>query len=214
MNESQKKQCHAIIHGHAVAAAAGNAVPVPGLGIATDIVAMTTMTMSLCAVFGGNIKQEAAKTLAIAAIKNTMLKQPLKVIAKELSKLIPGLGQVVAPSITVVMLEAAGWVLAKELEEAQSEKASKRAAPGSVADIIEKNVVAAPDKAPAKKRSSKKPSTTKSATSSATAKKTLKKSSTKKVGKSSSVVKKAESLVKKRGAKVAKKTSKKVRKEP
>jgi uncharacterized protein (DUF697 family) len=74
------------------------------------------MTMSLCAVFGGNISEAAAKNLAIAALKNTMLKQPIRTLAKELSKLVPGLGQIVAPSIAVVMLEAAGWVLAKELE--------------------------------------------------------------------------------------------------
>jgi uncharacterized protein (DUF697 family) len=77
---------------------------------------MTTMTMSLCAVFGGNISQEAAKTLSIAALKNTMLKQPIRTLTRELSKFVPGLGQVVAPSIAVVMIEAAGWVLAGELE--------------------------------------------------------------------------------------------------
>ena len=113
MTDDQEKKCHAIIHSHAVAAAAGNAVPVPGLGIAAD---MVTMTMSLCAVFGGSLTEEAAKALAIATIKNTMLKQPIKTLTKELSKFIPFLGQVVAPSISVVMLEAAGWTLAKELE--------------------------------------------------------------------------------------------------
>ncbi len=117
MTEDQESKCHYIIHSHAVAVAAGNAVPVPGLGIATDMVTMTSMTMSLCAVFGGSLTQEAAKALAIAAIKNTMLKQPIKTLTKELSKLIPGLGQIVAPSISVVMLESAGWVLAKELEQ-------------------------------------------------------------------------------------------------
>lgn len=78
--------------------------------------------MLLCAVFGGNISQEAAKTLAIAALKNTMLKQPIKTLTKELSKLVPGLGQVVAPSIAVVMIEAAGWVLASDLEKQFSTK--------------------------------------------------------------------------------------------
>jgi hypothetical protein len=48
-------------------------------------------------------------------MKNTMLKQPIRTLTKELSKLVPGLGQVVAPSIAVVMIEAAGWVLANEL---------------------------------------------------------------------------------------------------
>ena len=116
MTEDQERKCHKIIHSHAVAGAAGNAVPVPGLGVATDMVTMTTMTMSLCAVFGGSLTEEAAKALAIATIKNTLLKQPIKTLTKELSKLIPFLGQVVAPSITVIMLEAAGWTLAKELE--------------------------------------------------------------------------------------------------
>ena len=117
MTEEQEAKCHKIIHAHAVAAAAGNVVPVPGLGVATDMVAMTTMCMSLCAVFGGNIHKEAAKGLAIVAIKNTALKQPIKMLAKELSKFIPFAGQIIAPSITVVMLEAAGWVLAKELDD-------------------------------------------------------------------------------------------------
>ena len=116
MTSDHEKKCHAIIHSHAVAAAAGNAVPVPGVGIAADLVTMTSMTMSLCAVFGGNISEQAAKTLAIAALKNTMLKQPIKTLTKELSKLVPGLGQIVSPSIAIVMIEAAGWVLAKELE--------------------------------------------------------------------------------------------------
>ncbi|WP_048441062.1 hypothetical protein [Caenimonas sp. SL110] len=116
MTEDQKTKCHAIIHSHAAAAAAGNVIPIPGLGIAVDVVTMTTMTMALCAVFGGSITQETAKSLAIAALKNTALKQPIKTLARELSKLIPGLGQVIAPSIAVVMLEATGWVLASELE--------------------------------------------------------------------------------------------------
>lgn len=116
MTPDQEKKCHAIIHSHAVAAAAGNAVPIPGLGVAADLVTMISMCMSLCAVFGGNLTTEAAKALAITAIKNTMLKQPIKTLTKELSKLIPGLGQLVAPSISVVMLEAAGWSIAKEME--------------------------------------------------------------------------------------------------
>jgi uncharacterized protein (DUF697 family) len=116
MTEDQKTKCRTIIHSHAAVAAAGNAVPLPGLGIAVDVVTMTTMTMSLCAVFGGNITEEAAKALALATMKNTMLKQPIRTMAKELSKLVPGLGSLVAPSIAVVILEAAGWALASDLE--------------------------------------------------------------------------------------------------
>lgn len=116
MTDEQEMQCHGIIHSHAVAAAAGNAVPVPGLGVATDIVTMTTMAMALSAVFGGDIPENVAKNVAIAALKRTLLKQPLKTLAKEASKLIPGLGQVVAPAMSVAMHESAGWVMAKDLE--------------------------------------------------------------------------------------------------
>ena len=116
MTEDQETKCKVIIHSHAVAAAAGNAVPVPGLGVAADMVTMTSMTMSLCAVFGGSIPEEAAKAIAIAAVKNTMLKQPIKTLAKELAKLVPILGLVVSPCISIVMLEAAGWTIARDLE--------------------------------------------------------------------------------------------------
>ncbi len=122
MSDEQKKKCQKIIHGHAVMAAGGNAIPVPGLGVATDVVTMTSMVMSLCAVFGGSLSEEAAKAMAITAIKNTMLKQPIKTLSKELSKFIPFLGQVVAPSISVVMLESAGWVLAEELHQKSIKK--------------------------------------------------------------------------------------------
>lgn len=156
MNANQKKKCHAIIHSHAMAAAAANAVPVPGLGIAADLVTMTSMTMALCAVFGGNISQQAAKTLAIAAIKNTTLRQPIRMLAKELSKLVPGLGQVIAPSIAVVMLEAAGWILAAELEEKFDEKQSKAKKPRTRAPV-EKAVMKKPrSRPPAKSAAVKK----------------------------------------------------------
>lgn len=47
MTAEQEKQCHAIIHTHAVAAGAGNAIPVPGLGVATDVGTMVTMAKEL-----------------------------------------------------------------------------------------------------------------------------------------------------------------------
>lgn len=122
MTEEQKKKCHAIIHSCAVTCGAVNVAPIPGLGIAADMIAMTTMTMSLAGVFGGNLTKEAAKGITIVAIKKTMLKQPIKTVTKELSKLVPGLGQIVAPSISVVMIEAAGWAIAKQLENELKDK--------------------------------------------------------------------------------------------
>ena len=122
MTPEQESRCKTIIHTHAVAAAAGNMIPVPGTGIAADMITMTTMAMALSAVFGDQISENVAKSLAIAAIKDTALKQPIKTMSKELSKFIPFLGQIVAPSISVAMLESAGWVLANELAEKAKHK--------------------------------------------------------------------------------------------
>ena len=115
MTDEEKSKCKKIIHGHAAAAAAGNLVPIPMIGLAADTVTMTTMAMALAAVFGGSITEAVAKNMAINAIVSTMKKQPVRIIAKEISKVVPLVGQLVAPSISVAMLEAAGWLLADEL---------------------------------------------------------------------------------------------------
>ncbi len=116
MNSEQNTKCHAIIHSAAAAAAGGNVVPVPGLGVAADTLAMTTMVMSLASVFGRSIPENVAKGMAIVALKRTLLKQPLKVVTKELSKFIPFLGSVVAPAVSAALIEAAGWQIVNEIE--------------------------------------------------------------------------------------------------
>lgn len=122
MTEEEKKKCGKIIHGHAVAAAAGNLVPIPGVGLATDTVTMTTMAMALASVFGGSITEAVAKNMAINAVIATIKKQPVKIIAKEISKVVPIVGQLVAPTISVAMLESAGWILADELAAERESK--------------------------------------------------------------------------------------------
>lgn len=119
MTSEQRNKCHAIIHTAAVTAGAGNLMPVPGTGVAADMVAMTAMSVSLAAVFGGNLSEEASRALAFAAIKNTLLKQPIKTLTKELSKLIPFLGQIVAPTLSAGLVEAAGWAMAENLARHQ-----------------------------------------------------------------------------------------------
>jgi uncharacterized protein (DUF697 family) len=115
MTPEQESKCHKIIHTSAAGAGAGNLIPVPGTGIAADVIAMTMMSMSLASVFGGSLTEEVAKGMAVTALKNTMLKQPIKVLTKELSKLVPFLGQVIGPAISVGMIEAAGWALANDM---------------------------------------------------------------------------------------------------
>ncbi|MBR4151893.1 MAG: hypothetical protein IKT98_02915 [Selenomonadaceae bacterium] len=115
MTEEEKSKCQKIIHGHAAAAAAGNLVPIPALGLAADTVTMTTMAMALAAVLGGSITESVAKNMAINAVVATMKKQPVRLIAKEISKVVPVVGQLVAPTISVAMLESAGWLLVEQL---------------------------------------------------------------------------------------------------
>ena len=74
MTDDEEMKCHAIIHAHALAAGAGNVLPVPGTGIAADMITMTTMAMALASVFGGSIPESVAKNLAITAIKKTDVK--------------------------------------------------------------------------------------------------------------------------------------------
>ena len=117
MTDAQREKCHYIIHTHAAACGGGNLVPVPGVGLAADVVTMTTMAMALAAVFGGSVTEEAAKGMAVAALKRTALKQPIKVIGKELAKLIPFAGSIVSATVSVAMCEAAGWALAGDMDK-------------------------------------------------------------------------------------------------
>ena len=116
MTDEQRIICHGIIHTHAVASGAGNLVPVPGIGIAVDTVTMTTMTVALAAVFGGSMQKSVAEGIAVQAIKETMIRQPMKVIAKEFSKLIPFAGQAFSSAVSVGLMEAAGWYIAEQLD--------------------------------------------------------------------------------------------------
>ena len=116
MTSDQESKCHAIIHSAAIAAGVGNLTPVPTTGYVVDICAMIGMTTGLAAIFGGNITDEVAKGLAITALKEEFLKHPIKVVAKELSKLFPPLGELVAPAVSVGIIEAAGWALVNDME--------------------------------------------------------------------------------------------------
>ena len=125
MTPEQESKCHKIIHAAAAGAGAGNLIPIPGTGIAADVIAMSMMAMSLASIFGGSITEEVAKGLAVTALKDTMLKQPIKVLTKELSKMIPWLGQVVGPAISVGIIEAAGWALANDMAVKFNDKKRK-----------------------------------------------------------------------------------------
>ena len=115
MTPSQKNQCRRIIHSSALAAGAGNLIPIPGLGVVADTAALTSMAIRLASVFGSSLTRSAGKAMALSALKRTMLQQPIKMVGKEVSKFVPLLGQLVAPTISVAILETTGWALANEL---------------------------------------------------------------------------------------------------
>ncbi len=117
MSDEEKRKCHAIIHSHAVAAAAGNLLPVPSTGLAADTITMTTMAMTLAGIFGSSITEAVARNMAINALTATIKKQAVKTVVKEAVKIVPFLGQIIAPSISVAMLESAGWSLANQLSK-------------------------------------------------------------------------------------------------
>lgn len=120
MNKEQKSRCRKIIHGAAVLAGAGNLIPIPGTGVAADTVAMTTMAIGLASVFGASLTEEAARALAINSVRQTVLKQPVRIVAKEVTKFVPVLGMLIAPAVSIAMLEAAGWSMAADLERRQT----------------------------------------------------------------------------------------------
>ena len=108
MTNEQRIRCHSIIHSAAVAAGGGNVLPIPGLGLAADFVALAGMAIGLAAVFGQNLPMSVAKTMAYDAL----LRQPANSIIKSFSKLVPFLGSVVS----VGLVEAAGWSIANDLD--------------------------------------------------------------------------------------------------
>ena len=116
MTQDQNTRCHAIIHTAAVAAGGCNALPLPGMGIAADTLALAGMAAGLASVFGKDLPSNVAKAMAVEALRKTVLRQPLKVIGKELSKLIPFLGSAFAATVSVGLVEAAGWSLVSEFE--------------------------------------------------------------------------------------------------
>ena len=125
MTEAEKNKCHAIIHSHAVLAAAGNALPLPGTGLAADTITMTTMAMALAGALGGSIPEAVARNMAINAIIAAVKKNAVKTFVKEAAKIIPFAGQIISPAISVAMLESAGWSLANQLDEERNQKLLK-----------------------------------------------------------------------------------------
>ena len=111
MTAEEKTRCEDIIYVHATAAAAANAAPVPGGGTVIDTAALVSMAIHLSEVFGGSISKSTAEAMVVAELKKSVGKQ----FIKELSKILPFGGQLVAPTVTFGLLTKAGWAIANQL---------------------------------------------------------------------------------------------------
>lgn len=134
MSSSQKNKCHMIIHAAAASAAAGSAVPVPGMGIAADLGALTGMVIGLANVFDCSLKEMAAllgkkvgsetaskvaaqgvKEVAKRLAKEFLKEEGGKAAVSEFTKYVPLVGQVVSAGLAAKAIENIGWKLASEL---------------------------------------------------------------------------------------------------
>ncbi len=110
MTEDQLVKCHGIIHAHAAIATVANAgCPIPGVGIVADFAAFTSMTVQLALVFGQSLTDEAAKGIAVAAIKKYLLRAPIAFVGK----FIPFANAIASAAI----IEGTGWILANQLDD-------------------------------------------------------------------------------------------------
>ena len=53
--------------------------------------------------------------IAVTVLIDTLLKQPIKVLATELSTLVPFLGQILRAGMSIIMVEAFCWELANDM---------------------------------------------------------------------------------------------------
>ena len=116
MNSQQKSECHVIIHTAAAASASSTLIPVPFTGFAVDAAVMVVMVMNLARVFhlDSTVNEDLAKGLAIAAVKEQLLKHPVKYITREFSKTLPMAGTAISGGLSLMLTEAAGWKIAEQ----------------------------------------------------------------------------------------------------
>ena len=109
MTNDQKTKCHTIIHTFASACAGIGAAPIPGSDIAPLI--------ALGKVFDINLNSSYAESMAKTAIAGNIG----KILASELTKLIPGVGSATNAIVAFSITELIGWDAADEfLRQSQS----------------------------------------------------------------------------------------------
>lgn len=121
MTNDQKMKCHSIIHSFASTCAAIGAIPIPGSDIAPLIATQTAMILALGKVFHINLSNSYAESMAKTAIAGNIG----KILASELTKLIPGVGSGTNAIVAFSITELIGWDTAEEfLKQAQPVEAA------------------------------------------------------------------------------------------
>ena len=108
--ETYESKCSKIIHSAASACGTIGASPIPGSDALPIMAIQTTMVLSLANIFGIGID----KSFATAMVKEQVAKQAGKMIASQLTKLIPFVGSAINATVAVGVTEVLGWDVARE----------------------------------------------------------------------------------------------------
>ena len=123
MTKQQQRECAVIIHGAAAAAGGVGALPVPCSDVVGLVAIQTSMVIALANVF--NVAMTSAMAEHVA--KQAIVSSTGKLIATNLSKIIPGFGSVVCATVAAGLTEAFGW------EQARAFAAQQKVLSGSAA---------------------------------------------------------------------------------
>lgn len=114
MPKELEKKCQVAIHSAATASAAAGAIPIPMSDAVPITAAQIAMIVALGKVFGVEISQSVAKSIAGVGITQ----QAGRAVASNLLKMIPGagtvIGGVIGASTAAALTEALGWIIADD----------------------------------------------------------------------------------------------------
>jgi len=108
--EAEREKCHYVIHSASVAAGGIGFIPIPGADIVPICAVQVTMIMGLARIFGIPITKDVAEAQA----KAYLVGQFGKLLAGQLTKLIPFAGSAANATVAVGLTEYLGWEVAED----------------------------------------------------------------------------------------------------
>ncbi len=108
--EPEKTKCNYVIHTASVAAGGIGIAPIPGADILPICAVQVTMILGLARIFNVSITKEVAEAQA----KAYMVGNFGKMLAGELSKLVPIFGSATNATVAVGLTEYLGWEVAED----------------------------------------------------------------------------------------------------